>query len=195
MDPDPLARELLGDRGADGRAEHFGAPAGQAREPRLLHREQDVALRDLLDARKMGDLDRRQRLDVDARMACLEAAQHVRVVAQPEFGVQAADDVEFRRGHPAGLPASANTDSGVGAVFLGIRDRTEHAGVASTYTLVIDVLRRRRPDPRPLPVREIGQSLRSGPSSRQGEPPPWPRRRAPAPSPIRRSADRSGEVE
>src|SRR2546427_8738650 len=43
------------------------------------------------------DFDRGQRLDHDLRMACLEAAEHVDVILEPQPGMQAAHDVELAR--------------------------------------------------------------------------------------------------
>ncbi len=60
---------LLGDRRAHALAEHFGAAARQRVEPRLAQRDEHFAIRHLLDARDVRDLDGGERLDVHVRVA------------------------------------------------------------------------------------------------------------------------------
>ena len=66
-------------------------------EAGLAQRDQHVAPRHLLDARDVGDLDRRERLDVHVREVRLERAEHLLVVREPRLHVESADDVELLR--------------------------------------------------------------------------------------------------
>src|SRR6185437_874532 len=97
MHLDPVFRGelLVGDIGAHGLAEHLGPAAGQRIESGFAQRNQDVLDGHLVDACDVRDLDRGKCLDVDVRMALLEAAEHVGVVLQAGLHVEAADDVEL----------------------------------------------------------------------------------------------------
>ena len=85
----------LGDGGPNRCAEYLRAAARKAGQSRLPHRGEHLALGDLFDSREVGDLDRSERLDMNRGMTLLESPDHVGVVAQPELGVQPADDVEL----------------------------------------------------------------------------------------------------
>ena len=94
-----VARELLvGDGGAGGRTEQLRSTTGETRDTGVLHRGQHVADTGSLDAGEMGDLDRGEGLDVDARMALPEALEHLQVIGEPELWVEASYDVELARG-------------------------------------------------------------------------------------------------
>jgi hypothetical protein len=168
--PKPLlARQLaLRDRRAHGGAEDFRAPARQAGETRLLECQQHLPLRGLLDARQVGDLHRRERLDVHLRVPLLEAADHVRVIGQPELRVQTTDDVELPGGHPArllGLVEHLLQRASVGAVLLRHpRKGAEHARVPENADIGrIDVLigGEEHPVAVPPPVGEIRQGAKA----------------------------------
>src|SRR4029077_787044 len=93
-----LAGELLvGNGGARGGAEYFGAATGKARDAGVFQGDQDVRDRQLLDAREVRDLDRCEGLDMHSGVARLEAAEHVDVVAEPQLGMQAPHDVKLAR--------------------------------------------------------------------------------------------------
>jgi hypothetical protein len=119
--------------GTDGGAEDLRAAAGQTGEAGVLHGQEHLALGGLLDPGQMGDLDRSERFDVHLGMALLEPADHVGVVAQPELGVQPADDVELPGGHPASLLRLVEhllEGAGIGALFLRhAGERAERAGL------------------------------------------------------------------
>ena len=99
MHIDPvLGRELLvGDRHADAFAEDLGAAAGKRVEAGFAQRDQHVLDRHLVDARDVRDLDSRQRLDVNVRVARLEAAEHLAVVLEPGLHIESTDDMELLR--------------------------------------------------------------------------------------------------
>src|SRR6266853_1696979 len=93
-----LAGELLvGNGGACGGAEYFGAATREARDACILQGDQDLRDRQLLGAREVRDLDRREGFDVDIGVARFEAAEHVDVVGEPQLGMQAPHDVELAR--------------------------------------------------------------------------------------------------
>ena len=167
MHPEPfLTGELpLRDGGPDRRAEDLRPAAGQTGEPRLPHRQQHLALGDLLDPSQVGDLDRGQRLDVHLRVPLLQPADHIRVVAQPELGMQPTDDVELAGGHAArllGLVEHFVQRAGVGALLLRHpREGAEHAGVPEDADVGrIDVLvgGEEHPVAVPAPVGGVGES-------------------------------------
>ena len=79
MDIDPVfGRQLLvRDGHAHAAAEYFGPATRERVESGLAQRNQNVLDRHLVDARDVRDLDGGECLDVDVRVARLEAAEHV----------------------------------------------------------------------------------------------------------------------
>src|SRR5437879_4402388 len=166
MHREPLvARQLLvGDRGAGRGAEHLRAPAGQARHPGVPHGREHVAHRHPLEAREVGDLDGRQRLDVDVGVPLLEPAEHVEVVREAELRVEPAHDVELARGIVVrGVRLREHLVEAARVVPLFLRhsgERAEHARVPQdTDVGGIDVLVRREGDAVAVPgaVHLVGQ--------------------------------------
>ncbi len=70
-------------------------PPGSDPRPASRSLHEHLLDRQLLALREPADLDRRERLQVDVGEALLEAAEHLEVPLEGEFGVQAADDVEL----------------------------------------------------------------------------------------------------
>src|SRR5258708_2188494 len=84
MDIDPvLGRELfIGDRHAHALAEDFGSAAGQGVQSGVAQGCEDMLDRKFINARDMRDLDCGKRLDVNLRVARLEASEHLAVVLE-----------------------------------------------------------------------------------------------------------------
>ena len=136
MHPEPLlAGELpLGDGGPHRGAEHLGPAAGQAGEPRLLACASSTSRSEIFSIRARWAISTAvSALMCTCGMPLLEPADHVGVVAQPELGVQPADDVELAGGHAArllGLVEHLLQRAGVGALLLRHPgEGAEHAGV------------------------------------------------------------------
>src|SRR6266699_1513084 len=141
-----LAGELLvGNGGARGGAEYFGAATRKARDAGVFQGDQDVPDRPLLDAREVRDLDRREGLDVHSGVARLEAAEHVDVVGEPQLGMQAPHDVELARrvvARRVGLGEDLVETPGIRALLLRhAREGAEDARVAQhAHVRGVDVL-------------------------------------------------------
>ena len=181
--PDPLfAGELpVGDRGPHRRAEHFRAATGQAGEPRSLS---------AISTSRMLLFSIRARCAISTAVSALmwtigvpllEPADHVRVVAQPQLRVQAADDMELAGRCPDGLRRFVIhlfQRPGVGPVFLRhAREGAEDAGLPQDADVGrIEVLIGGEEDPvavlpavgqvgQPPYAEEVGLSYRSNASS------------------------------
>src|SRR5450759_3229948 len=97
IDPVLGGELLVGDRHAHAFAENFGSAAGQCVESGLPQGYEDVLDGYFIDPRDVRDLDGRERLDVNLRMARLEAAKHFTVVLETGLHVESTDDMELLR--------------------------------------------------------------------------------------------------
>ncbi len=187
-------------------------PPGRLVRPASLSRCSTSRNEHLLDPGQVRDLDGRERLDVHAGIRLPQGADHVRVVAQAQLGVQPAHDVEFAGRRALGarrLRQHLVERAGVGALLLRHpREGAEHARVAQHADVGgVDVLVGGEEDALAVPARGCarrpGRRRRSGRGSRTGRarrrrraarPPPASRRRPARPPRVPPGTARSGSA-
>jgi hypothetical protein len=89
---------VIADDAADAFAEDFSSAARQRPKAGFLQANQDLARTDLAALRKITDLHHGEGLQMHARVALFQAAQHLAVPIEGELGMEAADDVELGNG-------------------------------------------------------------------------------------------------
>ena len=86
---------VVADLAADARGEDLRAATGQRVEPGVLQLAQHLLVAHAVEIGEERDLDRGEALQMNLRADPLEAAEHLRVIAERQIGVQAVDDVDF----------------------------------------------------------------------------------------------------
>src|SRR5687768_7599241 len=107
LQPAPAVGLVRADHRARRLAENLGPAARTRVHPRLLQTPDDLLVRHLVEAREVVYLDHRPRLEVEAGELPLERREEVGEVAERQFRVQAADDVELGRALFDGLARDA----------------------------------------------------------------------------------------
>ena len=133
---------VIADDAAHALVEDLGAAAGQRIHAGVAQALQRFADGDLRALREVADLHHGERLQVHLREALLQAAQHLAVPVERQFGMQAADDVEFGdRLAPAfaGAVPDLFERHGVGLGILAPSCRTRTAATGHAHIGGIDV--------------------------------------------------------
>ena len=137
---------VIADDVAHAVGENLGAAAGHGVQPRFFQLHQHFARRHLADLGEEGNLHHGEALEVHLREALLQPGDHVGVVLERQFGMQAADDVEL--GHRLGVAGGRGVPDffqrhgvSAGRVFLaaeGAEPAGRHANIG-VVDVAIDV--------------------------------------------------------
>ena len=94
--PLPAGGFVVANHSAHARIENFRASAGKRIHSRFFQRDKNFAHGELGDARKISDLDHRERFQMHGRAALLQPANHFQKIFKRQIRMQSADHVKFR---------------------------------------------------------------------------------------------------